>query len=113
EMLLHLGLTLGWNFANVAIIDTAGAIEHDKRARHTLQIPRLNGNVVQILDEKTCDQRNLLLGLPLFVGIDPFVFDRRRRLRHFRHKESPCKSKIKYQWCPIASRESRQPDKKI
>src|ERR1041385_8471736 len=42
KMLLRLQFAARWDLANVAVVDAAGAVEHDEGAQSTLQIPRLD-----------------------------------------------------------------------
>src|SRR5262245_47537102 len=86
EMFLWLGFALRRDLANVAVVYAAGAVEHHKRARHTLEIPRHEFDLVNIFDEKSSDYRNLLRRLPIFISIDPVRLEIGRLLSVFRHR---------------------------
>ena len=70
-MLLRFGLAAGGNFADVAVIGTAGAVEHDEGTGHAFQIPVLHRNRVHVLDEETANAGNLLFRLPNFISVEP------------------------------------------
>ena len=94
EMFLRFGFALRRNLADVGVVDAAGAVEHHKRARHALQIPRRELHLVDILDEETFDDGNLLRRLPFAVSIDSFRLEIDRLLSSFRH------------WCVLLKNQS-------
>src|SRR5689334_9070300 len=60
EMFLRFRFALRRNLADIGVVYAAGAVENHERARHALEIPRRELDLVGILDEETLDDRNLL-----------------------------------------------------
>ena len=83
-MPLRLDFAAGGNLTHVGIVGAAGAVEHNHRTRHALQIPVFELKGVDVLDKKPAHNWNLLLRLPNFIGVDALWFQitGRRRCRH-------------------------------
>jgi hypothetical protein len=70
EVLLRLQFAAGRDLANVAVVDAAGAFEHDERAEAALQVPGLDRDRLQVFDEEAGDNRDFLRRLPVLVRVD-------------------------------------------
>src|SRR5262245_7121999 len=73
EMFLRFQFCPRWDFAHVAVVSSARALEIDKCSQAALVIPRRNFQIAQVLDKKAAVDGNLLGLLPSVVGIDPCV----------------------------------------
>src|ERR1700752_4274825 len=83
EMFLRFHFALRRNLADVGVVYAAGAVENHERAWHALEIPRAKLDFIDILDEETFDDGNLLRRLPFAVSIDTFRLEIRGLLSSF------------------------------
>src|SRR5262245_43685427 len=72
QMFLRLGVAARWDFTNVSVIGAPGAVENNERTGNAFQVPVLEFDFVDILDEEAAHDWNFLLSLPVLVGIDSF-----------------------------------------